>query len=243
MKAIYWVAGVSIIAIGIFISIVLGDAQKTVPKIKLSYFTNEQEIAESILKRLDQEIGQNKSFWVGVEPDKKDHLDVAEKIRQQIVIKNGPFDEVIADSELRLDDEQLKALQVTQVVPLKNDLIKTGELLSGLEKQNKKYFFLTASIYSTSFIKDNQIHSLKEKFQINPMTISIGYYSATPEEESDEQFRCDTEDKSGTSNWGCAVLNKARGTRRRFEFNIKKPWSGVMDLTGEKDYILLLRRK
>lgn len=243
MKALFWVIGVSVIALGLFISVFLGDAQKTVPKITLSYFATEDEVAASVLKRLDQEIGQNKFFWIGIEPDKSAQLNIVQAVKQQIEKKIGSFDEVIVDEELKLSDESLKQLGKTQTVLLKENLSAVGEVLNKLEKENKKYLFITAAAYSNSFIKDNQIHTLKEKYQIKPMTISLGYYAAKVEEEKEILFACDTEDKSGTSNWGCAIVNKARGTRRKFKFDIEKPWAGLMDLTGEDDYMLLLRKK
>lgn len=243
MKALFWVIGVSIVALGLFISVFLGDAQKTVPKITLSYFATEHEVAESVLKRLDQEVGQNKFFWIGIEPDKSGQLDIVQAVKQQIEKKIGPFDQIIIDEELKLSETFLAQIGKTQTVFLKENLQSVGEVLAKLEQENKKYLFVTAAVYSNSFIKDNQIHLLKEKFKIKPMTISLGYYAANAEEEKDILFPCSTEDKSGTSNWGCAILNKARGTRRKFKFDVQKAWSGLMDLTGEDDYMLLLRKK
>ncbi len=75
------------------------------------------------------------------------------------------------------------------------------------------------------------------------MTFSIGYFAASPQEESKLLFSCDTEDHSGIKDWGCFVANKARSTRRRLDANNPKQWIGVMDLTGERDYALLLKKK
>lgn len=242
MKPLFWIIGVSVVALGLFISIMLGDAQKTVPKIKLSYFATETEIAQSVLKRLDQEIGQNKFFWIGIEPDKSEQLNVVTAVKQQIENKNGAFDAIIVDSELQASEDFKKAIGQTEAIFLKENVKSVGDALAKLESENKKYLLVTAAIYSNSLIHANQIHQLKEQFKINPMTISLGYYSAKPEEEKKNLFACDTEDKSGTSNWGCAVVSKSRNTRRKFEFENTKAWAGVMDLTGEKDYMLLLRK-
>jgi hypothetical protein len=243
MKALYWVIGVSIIALGLIISVMLGDAQKTVPKITLSYFENTNEVAQTVLKRLDQEVEQNHFYWIGVEPENPDQLDVLFSVKQHIEKKIGPFDQVIVDSELKLSDDFQKQLLTSQSVFLKENLDTVGQVLSKLESENKKYLFITASVYSNSFIKENQLHTLKEKYKIRPMTISLGTYAANPDEEKDLLFPCSTDDKSGTSNWGCEILNKARGTRRKFDFKMQKPWAGLMDLTGEDDYMLLLRKK
>ncbi len=243
MKAIYLVVAASVVALGIFISVSLDGAQKTVPKIKLSYFATETEIAESITKRLNLEVQKNKSFWLGVEPEKNEHLAVAAAIKNEIEKLNGPFDEVIVDSELRLSNADLNLLKASQNVLLKENLVAVGDVLSTLNLQNKKYLIVTASLYTNSFVKDNPLHVLNKKNGIDPMTISFGYFAINPAEERNILFSCDTEDKSGASNWGCAIVNKARVVRRKFEKDNKKPWSGLMDLTGENDYMLLLRKQ
>ncbi len=243
MKALYWIIAAAVVALGVFLSIWLGDTQRTVPKITLSYFSTETEIAQSVAKRLDQEISQNSFFWLGVEPEKIEQLAVISEIKKVIEAKNGKFTQVIIDEELKLPAEYLKEIEATQNVMLKENIPTIGPVLEKLEKENTKYLFITAALYSNSFTKENQIHQLKEVYKINPLSVSLGYFAATADEEKEATFRCSTEDKSGASNWGCALINKARGVRRKFNFKIAKPWSGVMDLTGEKDYMLLLRKK
>ena len=243
MKALYWVLAACVVALGLFISVSLDGAQKTVPKIKLSYFATEAEIAESVLKRLQLEIGKNSFFWIGIEPEKFEQVAVVAAIKSEIEKKNGRFDEVIVDSELKLSTQHLSLLQVTQNVFLKENMAAVGEVLTMLEKQNKRYLFVTASLYSNSFIKENQIHQLTKKYAISPMTISFGYLAAKVEEEKNYLFPCDAEDRSGASNWGCAIANKSKNVRRKFEKENKKPWAGLMDLTSENDYMLLLRKQ
>ncbi len=243
MKAIYLVVAASVVALGIFISVSLDGAQKTVPKIKLSYFTTPTEIAEAMTKRLNLEVQKNKSFWLGLEPEKNEHIPVAAAIKAEIEKLNGAFDEVIVDSELRLTPEDLNLLKTSQNVLIKENLTAVGDVLTNLKLQNKKYLVVTASLYTNSFIKENPIHILNKKYGIDPMTVSFGYFAANADEEKNILFPCDTEDKSGASNWGCAVVNKARVVRRKFEKENKKPWSGLMDLTGENDYMLLIRKQ
>ncbi|OFZ28738.1 MAG: hypothetical protein A2622_06550 [Bdellovibrionales bacterium RIFCSPHIGHO2_01_FULL_40_29] len=243
MKAIYWVIGASIVALGIFISVSLDSAQRTVPKIKLSYFADEVEIAQNVLKRLQLEIGQNPFYWVGVEPDKTEQIAVVVQIKNEIEKLNGPFVEVIADSELKLSAENMKLLGVTQNVFIKENIINVGEVLTKLEQQNKKYFLVTASLYTNTFIKENPTSILKKNNSIKPMTVSMAYFATNPEQEKNILFPCDTEDKSGTSAWGCVIVTKARSVRRKYEKQNIKPWVGLMDLTGGNDYMLLIQKK
>ncbi|MBC7467575.1 MAG: hypothetical protein H7256_16410 [Bdellovibrio sp.] len=243
MKALYWVIGVVIVCGGLFISIMLGDSQKTVPRIKLSYYGNEAAVAEAVVKALDQDGNKLETIWIGIEPDKSAQLDVVQAVKQQIEKKNGPFDEVIIDTELKVAEDTQVRLGRTQNVFLKENLQTVGEGLAKLEASGRKYLFITAAPYSTSFIENNQFNTVQKNFKINPVRISMGYYAAELKEDGEILFLCDTEDKSGTSNWGCAVINKARNTRRKFDFANKSQWAVVMDLTAENDFTLLLRKQ
>lgn len=240
--AIYWVLIVAAAAIGIFVYLVLGEAPRTLPKIKLSYFVDEKEVAESVGKRLYQEINQNKYYWFGTEPGKPEYLDVIVSIKTELE-KYYKFERVIADAELGLSKEILTKLGVTDVVSFKENLDLVGEKMLELEKAGTPYVFVTASIYTTSLLPKNPLHILKEKFKLQPVTFSFSYFPTTIEDEKNMLFGCRTEDNSGTSEWGCVVVNKSRVNRRKIETENTKPWLGLMDLSSERDYILVLKKK
>lgn len=242
MKAIYWVIGVSVVGIGVFVYLMLGDTQKSVPKIQLSYFVDEKEIAESITKRLEQEISKSNAFWVGVEPGKNEQLEVAVQLKNELA-KKQVFNTVIIDQELNLSKEWLEKFQTVEVTSVKENLNALADLLSNLEKNKQRYFLLTASIYSTASIKKNQIHQMQELKGIQPTTFSFAYFPIRTELEGNMLFSCSTEDHAGTADWGCAVANKARFVRRKVNEKNEKPWIGVMDLIGENDYMILTYKK
>jgi hypothetical protein len=226
----------------VFVYLVLSDAPRTVPKISLSYFADEQEIADSIEKILHLELAQANSYWIGIEPDKKDQIDVAEKLIQKLQ-KNTPFQKVIVDSELGLSAEELKQLGMTEKILVKDDVFKLGEELEKSEKENTPYLVITASIYSTSLLPGNPIKRIKEKFPLKATTFSFGYFATDLQDEKNLLFACNTEDHAGIKDWGCFVASKARGSRRRLNLNNPKPWIGLMDMSGERDYIVLVKRK
>ena len=80
--ALYWVIGVSLASMLAFVYLVVSDAPKTLSKIKLSYFTDESEIAMNVSKRLFQEIGAHQNYWIGIEPGKPEQIEVAAKIKE-----------------------------------------------------------------------------------------------------------------------------------------------------------------
>lgn len=241
MKALYWVIGVVVIALGIFISILLGDANKsTTPIIKLTAYSSAEAFAAEIVNQIKLTAAGTKSCWIGFEPDKKEQVEFAQALKTELENKNGAFDEVIADSELQLPETILKQFKVSQVVFLKDNVSDIVDALTLLEKQNKKYLLITASVYSTSLIKKNPANKLIELMKTEPLSISFGYYASTVEAEKNILFPCSTEDKSGTSDWGCAVLNKGRNTRRKFQSVATLPWVGLLDLVNPNDYMALV---
>ncbi|MBC7741013.1 MAG: hypothetical protein H7061_02370 [Bdellovibrionaceae bacterium] len=242
MKAIYWVIAVAVVSVTVFIYLVLGDSQKTVPKIKVSYFTNETEIASSITKILSQELVKTSHFWVGIEPEKLEQLNVVVSLKQELA-KLKPLQRVIVDEELKLPKNWLEQLQATDSINFKENIQSTGELLKSLEEKNSGYFFVTANIYSNPFIKENPLNKIKKEYQIHPTTFSMAYFPIAADDEKNMLFPCNAEDHSGTSAWACMVSNKARFSRRKIDLKNEKPWISLMDLIGEKDYMILLKKR
>lgn len=238
INAVYFAVTVFILALGVLIYSQLGTAQKTVPKIKLSYFENTDVFADAVLGRLQQEISNEKSFWFGVEPEKNNHIQLALSLKNKIEKQNGKFDVIFIDKELNIDIKNFSDLQNTEVVLVRDEWPIVADKLKALD--GKKYFLITAAIYSTSFLRQNPVFKIAEKNQFRPMTFSSGYFSSDVHDEDGGIFRCSTEDKEGTSGWGCAVVNKSRAQRKKLNLE-KKSLAGLMDLTGEKDYMILLR--
>ncbi len=238
LKPIIYAAVVFILALGVLIYSQLGSAQKTVPKIKLSYFENTDQFAEAITGRLRQEISIEKSFWFGVEPEKPVHTQLAISLKNKIEKQNGKFDFIFVDKELSLKPEQLSEISTAEQILVRDEWPKLADRIKSLS--DKKYFLITAAIYSTSFLQGNPIHKIKDKNKKNIMTFSSGHFSSDVRDEDNGIFRCSTEDKEGLSGWGCAVVNKSRTLRKKFNPE-KKLIAGAMDLSGEKDYMILLR--
>lgn len=214
----------------------------TTPKIKLSYFTDNGEFASAIEQTVHTEIGKAKYFWIGYEPEKENQYELTNLIKLEIEKQNGPFDIVLIDQELTLGEEKEKFLGKTHEIPLKEGFNDAAELIKA--NKDKKILVITAAIYSTNLIQNNPHGKIKELTQSKPMVFSLGYFPALTEEEDNTLFKCDTEDKTGTSPWGCAVINKARTIRRRIDITKLKttpaPRIGLMDLAGEADYMVLV---
>lgn len=239
---LYWVIGVITVSMVFFVYLLLSDAPRTLPKITLSYFVDENEIVDSIEKRLHLELLEANQFWIGIEPDKKEQLPVTEKL-MSVLSKKTPFQKVIADKELQLTPEEMKRLGVTDVIAVKEEIYQVGELVQKFQLEKTPYVLITASIYSTSLLPGNPIHKLRAKNPITATTFSMAYFTVSLEDEKKLLFNCNTEDHSGIKDWGCFVVNKARTVRRKLKLQNPKPWIGLMDMSGERDYAILLKKK
>ena len=220
----------------------VGEEQSTTPKIKLGYFNDNTEFVNSIKENLPSEIGKQKYFWVGYEPEKENQIDLTKLLKQEIEKQIEAFDIVVIDKELTMPEEHEKALGMTHEIMLKENFAEVADLVKA--NKDKNILVITAAIYSTNMIKANPHAKINDLTKVKPLVFSMGYFPAAAEEERNLVFKCDTEDKTGTSPWGCTVLNKSRAIRRRIDLgklNVNPPPRiGLMDLTGESDYMILL---
>ncbi len=245
---LYFVIASTVIGVAFFAFYTFQDLNKSQPKIKLSYYQSVSEIADGILQKLEHELRDQNQFWIGVEPNKADHLALAEEMILKLKAQNK-IDDVFVDEQLGLDEQQLAAFAMAfpdfKIIPVKDnwydlaDFAKKGEL--------DRAAILTAAIYSTSMLPKNPIDKIKtDAVEYKPMAFSMGHFTIDAADEKNLTFPCMTEDRSGTQTWACGILNKARSQRRRIQPLAEvanKPFLGLMDLTGEKDYMILLTKR
>lgn len=241
-KPLFFGGALLLVGIVVTVALTLGSSQKTVPKITLSYFKDKNEFAESIEKILHLQISQKKYFWIGIEPENEPHFNLAIGLKKELEKNIGAFDLIILDKELAVPVELIKELGPVQMKSVKDDFSEVSELIK--INADKKILIVTASIYSTNFLKQNPVTKINELTLLKPMTFSMGHFAQDLDDEKNNLFRCDTEDKTGIADWGCAVINKARTVRRKINKNkLKENPSltiGLMDLTGETDYMILV---
>ena len=244
LKAAHYMAAVFIAGVIALVYFSQGQSQEAEPKIKLTYFKSNTEVSESVYGILKQdEMHKQNHYWFGIEPGAPGEIDIYKQVKTMIEKDNGPFEKVYVDRELKLTPEVQNLLGATAVWEIKEDW---GGIAKDLQANaDKKVLIITASIYSTNLIPKNPIFKIKEAVGIKPVTLSMGFFAAKTEEESKNIFRCVTDDAEGVSGWGCVVVNKARGQRRKIDITkINPPNSlitGLMDNTGDKDYMILVR--
>ncbi len=243
LKAAHYIAAVFIVGLISLVYFSRGQSEKTEPIIKLSYFKSNLEVAETIYSTLQAEIKQNKHIWFGIEPQAEREIDIYKELKSLIEKNNGAFDIVYVDKELSLSDADKSLLGATQVREIKENW---GRVAQDLEANTgKNILVVTAAIYSTNVIPENPLYKMKASYGLNPLIFSMAYFAVKPEDERKIIFPCMTDNKEGIAGWGCLVVNKARTQRRRVDMTKINPPSsliaGLMDKTGEKDYMILIR--
>lgn len=224
------------------ISFTLSGTAKTLPKITLSYFKDKIEFAAAVDQITHQQLIKEKIFWIGLEPEKDNHIALAVAIKNSIEQNFGKFDAVLLDKELGLDPAKVSSFGPLETVSLKDNLLGLVDFV--VKDPAKKILIITAAVYSTNLILDNPLQIFEKASNIKPTTFSMGYFPMNSEDEANNVFRCVTEDNTGTGSWGCAVINKARSVRRKINIGklLEHPAKtlGLMDATGEKNYMILL---
>lgn len=244
LKAAHYMVAVFIAGVIALVYFSQGQSQESEPKIKLSYFKTNTEVTEAIHGILKQDHMHNQNhYWFGIEPGAPNELLIYKELKETIEKENGPFDVIYVDRELKLSPENKALFGAPAVREIKEDWGSVAKDLQ--ENSTKKTLVITAAIYSTNLIPKNPIYKMKEASGITPVTLSMGFFAAKTAEESKNIFRCVTDDQEGISGWGCVVVNKARGQRRKIDMTkIDPPNSlitGLMDKTGDKDYMILVR--
>ena len=237
----FWVGLVIIGSVSAFVLLVKEKGPTTLSKIELNYYEDAQAVTDSINQALDVDFKQNKFFWIGLEPDKIEYLDLAVTLIDKLK-NNQTFQKIIIDGELNLKMDSLAKFGFTDVVEVKENLYELGEKLQEFEKNGTAYILVSASIYTNSLLKRNPLHILKDKYKINPLTLSFAYFPTTAQDEKNMTFACRTEDQTGTADWGCVIVNRARFARRKLNEAKLKNWVGLVDSSQNNEYILLFKK-
>lgn len=236
-----WGLIVVVVAISVFVYLIRDDKPATESIIPLKSYADVNQVALSVSTKLQKEISENKFYWIGVEPGKSEQIDLAVILVSQIN-KSGTIKKIFIDQELGLKKNELSLFGQFEAISFKENVYKVGEKLKQYETNATPYILITASIYTTSILKKNPFDILNQNFQIQPLKFSLAYFPLNLEDEKNFLFPCSTEDHTGTSEWGCLVLNKSRFSRRKISTKSQSPWWALLDSTSSYDYILLIRK-
>lgn len=245
MKYLYWIGAAIVLIGGLVASLYFGIQPRTLPKITASYFQTEDEMAKAISQRLRQELFNYDFLFLGAEPGRPEHLRLwLSFLEEQKKEVGGAYTVLIVDPEYKatLSTEDLKLLTADQEISLKDSVAEVAEVIKNARVQKKRVAYLAPNLYTAQMLQQSPTQRLKHEFQLKTASFSAVYFPMTPEEENNLLFPCSTDEKDylGTGKLGCAVIQKYRVIRRKLKPKLN--FTGLMDLTGESDYLVFFRK-
>ena len=233
----YWIFLSIVVACGAGTVIYFGLQPRAIPKIKPSSFAHSEGLGQAVGERLWQEIKDADVLFLGVEPGRPEHLKVWKSFLETLPV-DLKYQQILIDP--RLPEKEI--LKADVEIDLQSEPERFAEGLRVATANKIRIAFILPSIYGSQSIPDNPVHRLKESLHFEPTSISIAEALISKDEEATATYACSTGsgDTIGLGSWGCLIQTKSRSIYR-------KKWQpekimGMMDLIGEKDYLVLIRQ-
>lgn len=245
MKYLYWICAGAVLIAGVAASLYFGIQPRTLPKITPSYFQDEQGMAKAISQRLHQELFDYDFLFLGAEPGRPEHLNLwLSFLEEQKSSVQSEYPFVIVDPEYKatLSPEDAKRLVADKEISLKDSVEEIAQIIKNAREQKKRVAYIAPNLYTARMLPRSPVSRLKNEFQVKTASFSAVFFPLKPEDENQMMFQCSTDEQDtlGTGKLGCAITQKYRVVRRKLK--PKMNFTGLMDLTGEDDYLVFFRR-
>lgn len=249
-RFLYIYAGLAagVIGLGIFFSLKLGSQPSTTPQIALNYFADETELADAIYTRLNTELRKSQIYVLGVEPSHVEHVQLwleflkKTQTNPELMVHNFLIDKDLFDDT----KEELRShLSTFQSVHFQSQWPSFVNALETLTKDNQKTVIIVPNIYSFKILRSSPFGALSSQgiSKVKMIHLTASFFPEKPEDLSKMMFPCKSEesDGEGTARLGCLIQNKAATVRRKIKPG--QEMIGLMDLIGENDYLIMLKKR
>lgn len=245
---IYMSLAAVVIGLGIFLTLKFGSQPSTSPQISLTYFKGEAEFAEAIHKRLNKELSASQVYVLGVEPSHAEHIQLwLEFIKQAQASSELAAQNFLIDKDLLEDTkgELRNQLSSFQAVHFQSQWPSFVNALETLTKDNQKTVIIVPNIYSFKILRSSPFGALNTQSfsKVKMIHLTASFFPEKPEDLGKMMFPCKSEesDGEGTARLGCLIQNKAATVRRKIQPG--ENMIGLMDLIGEDDYLIMLKKR
>ncbi|MFZ4404235.1 MAG: hypothetical protein ACOYOK_09060 [Pseudobdellovibrionaceae bacterium] len=237
MKKLYWFGFAIVLVSGIVLSVQWGLQPRSVPKIKFSQVKTPEEFGRAIQQRLQQELLKTNVIFFGAVPGRIHDIELIRGFYDSV--KNENFEIFV---EPLLPYVELLDPDIRGRWDLKDQQDAMVEAIKQKLQQGKKILLVGPNIYSSQLIEKNPVYRLQHEKGLVITSFSIAPLSQKEDQLMQVEPKCVTgdPDPAGTSALGCMIKNKNRLLfRKKF---LPEHYSGVMDLTGERDYLILFSK-
>ncbi|KYG68630.1 hypothetical protein AZI87_05180 [Bdellovibrio bacteriovorus] len=239
MKYIYWACATAVIALGIYFAMNFSIQPQSIPKIKFSQVTTPEELGKGVYERLRLEVKEAPVVLFGVTPNQIEDMELLRGFFEANQEAGSKYDVIVVEPML----PYVELFNSNMRVDIKNEMDRFVDGVKKAREQGLRVAAIVPNIYSSQLLKKNPANRLKEEYKLDVVSFSVTKFPVTRQQEESFEPKCVIEegkDLSGTGPLGCMIQNIARKTyRKKFEDN---KFSGMMEQTGAKDYIILFNR-
>ncbi|KHD88673.1 MAG: hypothetical protein OM95_07660 [Bdellovibrio sp. ArHS] len=239
MKYVYWACATAVIALGIYFAMNFSIQPQSIPKIKFSQVTTPEELGKGVYERLRLEIKEAPIVLFGVTPNHIEDMELLRGFFEANQEQGSKYDVIVVEPML----PYVELFNSSMRVDIKNEMDRFVDGVNKAREQGLRVAAIVPNIYSSQLLKKNPANRLKEEYKLDVVSFSVTKFPVTRQQEEAFQPKCAVEegkDLAGTGALGCMIQNIARKTyRKKFEDN---KYSGMMEQTGAKDYIILFNR-
>jgi len=193
-------------------------------------------MSDAIILRLNQEIKGAPLLMLGVMPGRKMDLEVWKAFLEQSQMPELKYQALIVDPGLPFVKEMFPS---AVTLDIKNELDRFIEGAKNARAQGLRMAVIVPSVYASQRLLGNPADRIRKESDLAPMSFSIMGFPRTPEQEANMEIKCvmGSNDRDGIGAMGCMAEKKARLIYRKKS----KPgfYEGLMDLVGERDYLVL----
>lgn len=239
MKYFYWICATAVIALGIYFAANFSIQPQSIPKIKFSQVHTPEELGKGVFERLRLEIKEAPIVLLGVTPNKIEDMELWRGFFEANQEPGSKYDVIVVEPMLPYVELFVSNMRID----IKEEMSRFVEGVQKARAEGLRVAVIVPNIYSSQLIKKNPANRLKEEYKLDITSFSVTKFPVTREQEESFEPKCQLEegrDLAGTGHLGCMIQNIARKAyRKKFEDG---KYSGMMEQTGAKDYLILFNR-
>ncbi len=243
MKYFYWLGAIAVIALGIYFSTQISVKPQgsfgPLSKIEFTQVSVPEDLGKAIFEKLRNEVKAAPVVILGVTPNKIEDLELWRGFLEANQEQGSKYDVIVVESML----PYVEIFNNGMYLQIKEDMPRLVEGINKARAEGLRVAVIVPNIYSSQLIKDNPVSKLKEDYKLDVTSMSVSKFPLTLDQEASFDPACATGgsvDPAGTSGLGCMVREIARKTyRKKLEAN---KYSGLLEQTGAKDYLILFNR-
>lgn len=235
MKYISWIALGVMTLIGVTVSIYFSTQPKPIAKISFSHFVDSQEIAWALNQRLRLEIEQTDLLYLGVDPQKLNHMEIWKSFLENLKKEGHGFDIVIVDPHLN----HKATLAYQEEIDLQQEQARFVEGIGKAKNLHQRVAVVMPNLFTTYLIEQSPASLILKENQIRGLAFTLTGFPRNRNEERVMPYPCVTEqeDRQGTRNLGCMILSQARLVYRKKHVEGKR--AGMAMQVGLSEYLVL----